>query len=129
VRARAVFAEFGDDMEQHPAPFDLRLFTRTHGGRYELLELNATFDMAKSIFGELRPLDKGAAEFNVDRPGLTNFAVVVQRSAVLAYLTVTVTVIEPTQRVRHIEKRCRLRVTLEGIHIIDDSDPEGSHPR
>src|SRR5579872_4557319 len=34
VRARAVFSEFGDDMEQHPAPFDLMLFTRTHGGRY-----------------------------------------------------------------------------------------------
>ena len=46
--------EFGEDMESHPAPYDLQLFTRVHGGRFELIELNKTFDMAKSIFGQLQ---------------------------------------------------------------------------
>jgi len=37
-----------------------------------LIELNKTFDMAKSIFGQLEKLAGDAAQFTVERPGLSD---------------------------------------------------------
>lgn len=125
VRARATFAEFGEDMESHPAPYDLQLFTRVHGGRYELIELNNTFDMAKSIFGSLDKLADDAAQFTVERPGLSSFVAVAQDgSSVLAYLFVTVQVLTPVGA-SEITKRYRLYVSHDRIRVVDDSDASG----
>jgi hypothetical protein len=128
VRARATFMEFGDEMEMHPAPYDLQLFTRVHGGRFDLIELNPSFDMAKSIFGELRKLDKDAAQFTVDRPGMTPFVAIAHRSSlelptVLAHLHITVTVISPPGA-RDILRRYRLFVRHDSISVIDDTEPK-----
>jgi hypothetical protein len=125
VRARAEFLEFGEDMERHPAPYDLQLFTRTHGGRYDLIELNESFDMAKSVFGELTSLGKDAAEFRVERPGFSPFLAVAQETrselpSVLAYLNVTVTVISPVY-LKRITKRYRLYVRHDNIKVVDDT--------
>ena len=122
VRARATFMEFGEDMESHAAPYDLQLFTRVYGGRHELIELNDSFDMAKSIFGELTKLERTAAQFTVERPGLSSFVAVAQdNSAVLAYLRITVAVISPLGRAE-IKKSYRLYVRHDSIRITDDSD-------
>lgn len=122
VRARATFMEFGEDMESHPAPYDLQLFTRVHGGRFELIELNKTFDMAKSIFGQLQKLADDAAQFSVERPGLSAFVAVAQDgSAVLAYLNITVIVITPVGAT-NITKLYRLYVSHEAIRVTDDTD-------
>ena len=109
-------------MESHPAPYDLQLFTRVHGGRFELIELNKTFDMAKSIFGQLQKLADDAAQFSVERPGLSAFVAVAQdSSAVLAHLNITVSVITPVGAT-DITKRYRLYVSHETIRVVDDTD-------
>ena len=110
-------------MESHAAPFDLMLFTRTHGGRFELIQLNDSFDMAKSIFGELKKLARDAAEFIVERPGLSSFSAVAQEDGglVLAYLFITVTILCPLGPTE-IKKSYRLFVRHKRIEIVDDSD-------
>ena len=131
VRARAVFREFGEEMESHPAPYDLQLFTRMHGGRHELIELNESFDTAKSIFGQLEKLANDASQFTVERPGLSAFVAVTQDvSTVLAYLNISVRVIKPVGAT-DIQKKYRLYVTHKTIGVVDDTgkDAKGSEDR
>jgi hypothetical protein len=126
ARARAQFMEFGESMAIHPAPYDLELFTRVDGGRYSLIELNPSFNMATSVFGHLEKLADDASLFRVERPGFDAFETVVQNvSSVIPYSTyahvrITVTVVAPEGSTT-IQKRYRLLVSHKQIEVVDDT--------